>query len=132
MKVFIDTSAFCAIWEPGDPHHEGAKKIHARLAEEAIVYHSHDWVFLETMFLLRKRLGRSQAARAGQIILQNPAICIHAMDDGLRPTALQEHGTRPVSLVDAASFVLMRREGIERAFAFDKDFERAGFTLEKP
>jgi predicted nucleic acid-binding protein len=32
-----------------------------------------------------------------------------------------------VSLVDRVSFELMRREGIERALAFDDDFTEAGF-----
>jgi hypothetical protein len=34
-----------------------------------------------------------------------------------------------VSLVDHASFVLMRALGIGRAFAYDDDFEREGFEL---
>lgn len=33
------------------------------------------------------------------------------------------------SLVDALSFELMRREGLDRAFAFDHHFEIAGFEL---
>jgi predicted nucleic acid-binding protein len=31
--------------------------------------------------------------------------------------------------VDAVSFVLMEERGIETAFAFDSDFEEAGFRL---
>jgi predicted nucleic acid-binding protein len=33
------------------------------------------------------------------------------------------------SLTDAVTFELMSRERISRAFAFDSDFETAGFTL---
>jgi predicted nucleic acid-binding protein len=33
------------------------------------------------------------------------------------------------SYVDATSFVTMRRLGIQQAFAFDRDFLIAGFTL---
>jgi predicted nucleic acid-binding protein len=36
---------------------------------------------------------------------------------------------RRVSLVDWASFELMRRRGIERAFAFDRDFSTQGFEI---
>jgi predicted nucleic acid-binding protein len=36
---------------------------------------------------------------------------------------------RQVSLVDLVSFEVMRREGIDTAFAFDRDFERAGFQV---
>ncbi|MGH9417195.1 MAG: hypothetical protein ACRD01_11255 [Terriglobales bacterium] len=34
-----------------------------------------------------------------------------------------------LSLVDAVSFVVMRRLGIEEAFAFDADFQRERFRL---
>lgn len=34
---------------------------------------------------------------------------------------------RRVSLVDWVSFEVMRRQGIERAFAFDRDFVAQGF-----
>lgn len=34
---------------------------------------------------------------------------------------------RRVSLVDWVSFEVMRREGIDRAFAFDRDFAAQGF-----
>jgi predicted nucleic acid-binding protein len=33
------------------------------------------------------------------------------------------------SLVDAVSFAVMRERGIREAFAFDEDFQRAGFRL---
>ena len=34
-----------------------------------------------------------------------------------------------ISLVDAASFVVMRASGIEQAFAYDRHFRTAGFRL---
>jgi predicted nucleic acid-binding protein len=36
---------------------------------------------------------------------------------------------RRLSLVDAVSFLVMRRRGLERAFAFDPRFEEEGFSL---
>jgi len=42
---------------------------------------------------------------------------------------LEERNRRGLSLVDCASFVVMRRYGIEEAFAFDEDFEKEGFRL---
>jgi uncharacterized protein len=44
-------------------------------------------------------------------------------------TALLAAPRRRVSLVDWASFELMRRRGIERAFAFDRDFSTQGFEI---
>jgi predicted nucleic acid-binding protein len=34
-----------------------------------------------------------------------------------------------LSLVDAVSFLLMREEGIDEAFAYDRHFEREGFAI---
>jgi predicted nucleic acid-binding protein len=39
------------------------------------------------------------------------------------------HTDKLYSLTDAVSFEVMAREGIRDAFAFDLDFERAGFRL---
>ena len=37
--------------------------------------------------------------------------------------------SRCPSLVDGVSFEVMRERGIERAFAFDRDFVHAGFAV---
>lgn len=42
-------------------------------------------------------------------------------------TALLAAGRLRLSLIDCASFVLMRRHGIQRAFTFDRHFTEQGF-----
>jgi len=42
---------------------------------------------------------------------------------------LRRDAPEPMSVTDAVSFEVMRREGMREAFAFDGDFERAGFRL---
>jgi predicted nucleic acid-binding protein len=41
---------------------------------------------------------------------------------------LLDRQERGLSLVDAASFVVMRRLRLDRAFAFDRHFEEEGFA----
>jgi predicted nucleic acid-binding protein len=43
--------------------------------------------------------------------------------------ALLAAGRRNVSLVDWTSFLVMRRHGVRRAFAFDPDFGAEGFDI---
>ena len=43
--------------------------------------------------------------------------------------ALLAAGRRGISLVDCSSFEVMRRLGLERAFAFGRHFAEAGFQL---
>ena len=42
---------------------------------------------------------------------------------------LLERSRRKLSLVDATSFLAMRRHGLDEVFAFDEDFEAEGFHL---
>jgi predicted nucleic acid-binding protein len=54
------------------------------------------------------------------------------VDAATHETALDLMLERPrsrISLVDAASFVVMRASGIEEAFAYDRHFRTAGFRL---
>jgi uncharacterized protein len=44
-------------------------------------------------------------------------------------SAMLAAGQRDVSLVDWTSFELMRRLGVNTAFAFDDDFAEQGFDL---
>lgn len=42
---------------------------------------------------------------------------------------LLERGARRVSLVDAVSFLVIRSQHVDEAFAYDRHFEPEGFTL---
>ena len=61
-----------------------------------------------------------------------PVLDVEPVDGELYVTALAAYrrsGSALVSLVDQASFALMRSLGIGRAFAYDDDFAREGFEL---
>ena len=45
---------------------------------------------------------------------------------------LRRHAERVYSFVDATSFVVMRRERLGEALAFDGDFSAAGFIEVRP
>lgn len=59
-----------------------------------------------------------------------PPLEVHWVERDVHDTALSTllaAGRRKASFVDWVSFEVMRREGIERAFAFDRDFAAQGF-----
>lgn len=45
---------------------------------------------------------------------------------------LVRHDEREYSFVDATSFAVMRKKGIQNAYAFDGDFSAAGFVEVRP
>ncbi|MGZ8722393.1 MAG: type II toxin-antitoxin system VapC family toxin [Aeromicrobium sp.] len=126
MKVFVDTSALLAILDEDDRYHrEAAETFRALMVDTELV--THNYVEVETLTLARRRLGPGSVALLTDRLL--PSLTTIWVDESLHRAALAAHrgaGTS-VSLVDNVSFEVMRREGIDQAFAFDADFEAQGF-----
>ena len=91
---------------------------------------THGYVGVEVVALAQRRLGVAAARRLVDDLL--PIIEMVYADGQLHAEALEAllaAGRLDVSLVDRASFLVMRRHGIRRAFAFDADFAAEGFEL---
>ena len=89
---------------------------------------THNYVVLETTALTQRRLGGAAVRALHEDLL--PLVDVVWVDEDLHRaavTALLAGIRRRVSLVDWVSFELMRRRGIETAFAFDRDFGVQGF-----
>ncbi|MEX2546960.1 MAG: PIN domain-containing protein [Chloroflexota bacterium] len=128
MTIFIDTSAIYALLDRADDNHERARLGQERVLGEQLVTHS--YVVVETISLVRRRLGPPATVRLVDEFL--PAIEVHDVDERLRLRAIASFRAAvrtDVSLVDRTSFEFMREQGITRAFAVDADFETAGFEL---
>jgi predicted nucleic acid-binding protein len=124
--IFVDTSALYARLDRDGRHHHDAAQTLARLASsEALL--THNYVVVEAVALVRGRLGAA-AARTLLADLLAPVEVVwvdRAVHEAAVAAFLAARGR--VSLVDCASFEVMRREGIDTAFAFDRDFARHGF-----
>jgi predicted nucleic acid-binding protein len=59
-------------------------------------------------------------------------IWIDEVTHHLAVSALLGSGLRDISLVDWTSFVVMREQRLDRAFAFDSGFARQGFEVIPP
>jgi len=127
--VFVDTSALFALMAASDQQHDRAKAVFARLRHDRTKLTTTSYVLVETYALVRRRLG----ARASEDFRAAfaPLLDVTWIDEDLHERALDHlEGSaagRKASLVDAASFVVMRAERIDRAFTFDGDFEAEGF-----
>ena len=127
--IFLDTSAVYALADSQDSNHGRAVELFrsALDAGEGLLVHS--YVLVEAAALLQRRLG---LRRALEFLHDSDAFQVHWIsleDHGRAAELLADLGRRGVSLVDCASFVVMRQYGVSQALAFDADFEEQGFAL---
>jgi predicted nucleic acid-binding protein len=126
QRVFVDTSALLALLDEDDRfHREAAETLRAIGPAAELV--THNYVHVEALALARRRLGGAAVSRLVNELL--PRLATIWVDEALHAVALAavRTGMGSISLVDRASFEVMRREGIDQAFAFDADFEAQGF-----
>lgn len=128
MTVFVDTSALYAVLAQNDPHHVEATHLLQWCLEHGDVVTT-NYVVVETAQLVRRRLGADATVDLLDRLL--PSIRTIWINEATHQAAVE--GLRAAignaSLVDHASFVVMRGSGIDQALAFDRDFERQGFAL---
>jgi predicted nucleic acid-binding protein len=128
MTVFVDTSAWYALIAERDKNHGEASRVFGELASRRERLITHNYVLVETLALLQRRLGM-EAARLFISDLM-PVAETEWIQPSLHDIALAafiESG-RDVSFVDHVSFALMRARGVSAVFAFDEDFTTHGFT----
>lgn len=128
--ILVDTAALYALLDRADPAHGLAVATfeHLRAADEHLV--THDYVLVEAIALVQRRLGMDAVRRLVDDLL--PLLDVVWVDAGLHAEAqeaLLAAGRRDISLVDRTSVLVMRRHGIHRVFTFDADFAAEGFDV---
>jgi len=128
--VFADTSALLALLDVKDQNHARAERAFATLRGRHASLESTSFVLVETYALVGRRLGLD-AVRSFRADFA-PLIEVVWVDEALHDAGLDlllERRKRQLSLVDAVSFVTMRRRNLDEAFAFDPHFAQEGFSL---
>ena len=128
MSTFVDTSALLTLLDADQPHHVEAAGTWRDLLERDEPLVATNYVLVETYALVQRRLAMDAVRALTDEFV--PLLTIDWIDDvthGAAVAALLTSGRRHLSLVDCASFLIMRRRGLTRAFAFDADFEEQGF-----
>jgi len=113
--------------------HADARAEWERLLAGHETLHTTNYVLVEVSALLQSRIGMDAVRSLAADIV--PAIDIIWIDEGMHRSAyhaLLVASRRNLSLVDCASFEVMRRPGIERAFCFDLRFSERGFLALPP
>ncbi|MFO7571691.1 MAG: PIN domain-containing protein [Gaiellaceae bacterium] len=126
--MFVDTSALYGALDDTDPHHTELSQSLRELQGEPLL--THNYVVVESVALVRRRFG-AQATRLLLLELLAPAeiVWIDATIHHTATSAFLASSARRPSLVDFASFEVMRLHGIRTALAVDRDFVDAGFDV---
>ena len=130
--IFIDTGAFLARFLRHDQHHPKAVAVWEKLSSNRENCLTSNFVLDETFTLLGRRAGYGFAVQRAKNIYASQALTICRPDREDEINALQffgKYADQHVSFTDCLSFVLMKREKINRAFSFDRHFELAGFHV---
>lgn len=130
--IFIDTGAFLARFIEQDQYHHKSILFWNELKNLQEQCFTSNFVLDETFTLLARRAGYSFAAQRAQNVYSSTQLTIlrPTQEDELEAIELFEKYSDPaVSFTDCVSFVLMKKEKLQRAFSFDEHFEKAGFKL---
>lgn len=130
--IFMDTSGWVAVADGKDEHHHEASRAFRNAFEAHGIAFTTNFVFGETVTLVRRWVGYKAAREIGEKILASGWIRIIRADEGVERAAWAAfNGSRDpkLSYVDAVSIAVMRSLGVTAAFTFDGHFRQAGFDV---
>jgi uncharacterized protein len=132
--VFVDTSAYYALADPGDANHAAARRIVDRLAGQTVRLRTTNCVIAESHALLLNRLGRAVALRLLDGIYRGATIVerVTQADEERAWAIITRYDDKDFSITDATSFAVMERLRIQAAFTFDRNFAQYGLTVLSP
>jgi uncharacterized protein len=131
-SLFVDTSAWIALFSQRDQYHADADCIFRAVAESKQHLFTTNLILAETHSFFLHGAGIRAAAAALARIESSPRVHIEFAGEGHHKSAknwMQKLKDHPISYADAVSFSAMEAEGCREAIAFDHHFRVAGFSV---
>jgi predicted nucleic acid-binding protein len=131
--LFLDTSAFLAIENRRDTHHQEALRFRDACFKDGRMLITSDYILDESYTLMRFRAGFHIAVQFGEALRASRLIRIEHITPEITEKAwllFKQFSDHEFSFTDCTSFVLMERLHIQTAFTFDHHFNEYGrFTI---
>ena len=131
-RVFVDTGGWYAAADSHDPHHGGVARW---LRRNALPLVTSDYVFDESVTLIRMELGHPAAVHFGDNIRASTTVLIVTVTIEDREAAwetFKRFDDQKFSFTDCTSFAVMKRFGLARVLGTDGHFSLMGFTPATP
>jgi len=128
-RLFVDTGAWYALVDKNDPDHKEAASF---IRNNQIPLLTTNFVFDETITLLRSRLVWSVASEFGQRLKDSRFVSLIAVKDEDEEKAWEiflKYKDKDFSYTDCTSFAVMERLKIDIAFTFDSHFQAMKFQV---
>ena len=129
MRIFVDTSAFIALADSDDEHHEKARKFYSSQIALETRFLTSNFVVCETLNYLRTRISFPSAVRFRESVEGSRIIEVHPITQAIEEKAfriMKKFKDKAFSFTDCTSFALMDHLGIASAFGFDDHFRQYG------
>lgn len=131
--LFADTAGWGHLVDRSQVHHGRAASVYRHARQQGRTFVTTNYVLTELVALLTGplRVPRPQIIAFIEGMKASPYINIVHIDPTLDEQAWRLFTDRPDmewSLVDCASFVVMRQHGLVEALTMDHHFEQAGFV----
>jgi len=135
-NIFVDASAWVALYHKKDKHHQTAWAIYEQLLNEATKFLTSNWVAYEAITILKTRASYDAAKSLWDILQDVELFDLVHINEALENEAVAlfwRYEDKKWGIVDCTSILLMERKRCTVAFGYDSHFVEAtrqyGFTL---
>ncbi len=128
-RVFVDTGGWYALADARDPDHAAAR---AWFEGNTLPLVTTDYVFAETITLIRLELGHRVAVQFGEELMRSARtqlVSVTAEDRKAAWQIFKKFKDHKFSFTDCTSFAVMKRLGVKHVLTVDKHFRVMDFLL---
>ena len=131
QKVFVDTGGWLALALVDDSYHERASEGWTALQRSGARACTSVPVIIETFTYLQRKIDRGLAESWSEGLARNrlEVFACEAADLASAWQWLRRREMHKLSIVDATSFEILRKNKIRQVLGFDTHFAQAGFRL---
>ena len=124
---FLDTGFLIALEAADDQHHAAAIAAWREIRKRRVAFVTTSYVFDDVVTFFNSRGHHAKAVTIGEVLLKSRVVTLVHVDEPMFGEAWREfthQSDKRYSLTDCVSFVVMKRQRIKTALAFDKSDKR--------